>query len=60
MKMFYILICMTLSACGQQYYTENLDRAYIKDCNDRGGKVERILYSDQLQCVGATTKGTSK
>jgi hypothetical protein len=55
-----ICVCTLLTACSQQSYTESIDRQYVKDCNDRGGKVERIDYTDVLQCIGATTKDISK
>jgi hypothetical protein len=54
-----ICVCTLLTACSQPY-NESIDRQYVKDCNDRGGKVERIDYSDVLQCIGATTKDASK
>jgi hypothetical protein len=42
--------CLLLSACSE--HDVNIDPNYVKDCNDKGGKVERIEYSSMLQCVG--------
>jgi hypothetical protein len=54
-----ICACALLTACNQPF-DDSINAEYVKDCNDRGGRVERIEYSDQLQCIGATTKGDSK
>ena len=39
-NIFMIASILLLSACSKIAY-EHIDKAYVKDCNDRGGKVER-------------------
>jgi hypothetical protein len=56
-KFIAVYACVLLSACSR---LPEVDSAYVKDCNDRGGRVERIDYSDTLQCVGAYNKESVK
>lgn len=58
-KMSYLIVCVALCACSDHRY-EEIDMAYVKDCNERGGRVERIEYSSTLQCVRAQQKEDAK
>jgi hypothetical protein len=58
-KIYYLFVLMLLSACSD-HMQENIDMAYVKDCNDHGGRVERIEYSNQLQCIGAQNRSDAK
>jgi hypothetical protein len=58
-KIIAAIACVLLSACSD-HYAEHIDTGYVKDCNDKGGRVERIDYSDTLQCVGVQNKEVTK
>jgi hypothetical protein len=57
--LIYVIVVVALCACSNRM-DEKIDMAYVKDCNQRGGRIERIEYSYLLQCVGAQNRSDAK